>query len=199
MEDMKKLNTQKLYAAWGTTREEHLAKMKKFFEKKEAEGRKFIEEYERKAAEEAATVVLAVPAEKRAAARRPAAAAAKERASKGKKILKLAITKDELTDLEKRIAELLIGRQSRGKRRAGRVDRHKIAAELHTKGLEHLELKRLELDAPVTLESLGDMILLPEARLVGKRRAKGKYMRGAKAAGKGGIKARAAKGRRGRR
>lgn len=46
MEDNTNLNTQELYAAWGTTREEHLAKMKKLIERKNAEARQRLAERE---------------------------------------------------------------------------------------------------------------------------------------------------------
>lgn len=232
MEDISKLSTQELYAAWGTTREEHLAKMKKFIEQKEAEGRKFIEEYERKAAEaeKAEMVVLAEPAEKQAAAGRPAAAAAaaEESASKELNNPKFVIPEDFIAKLEKQIADLLSARMPKAKRRIGRdrwqrqrkerkakeglnespfvlpvrekplYVRSKIAAKLRDRGLKHLELKGLESLSSVASEILPDSLVLPEAHLLGKRSAKGKTARGVKAAGKPGIKARAAKGRRGR-
>lgn len=78
MEDINKLSTQELYAAWGTTREEHLEKMKKLIEREETEARKVIEDYKRRKAAEAETeaaetLELAEPAEQRVPAR-PAAA-----------------------------------------------------------------------------------------------------------------------------
>lgn len=119
MEEKTNISAQELdelYAAWGTTREEHLAKMKKLIARKSAEAHKRLDEAE--AAKQSAEIVeLAEPAEKRAAAK------PKET------VIKLVLTKDEVASIEDQVAQFLKERIAKPSREYATKERQKIAAE----------------------------------------------------------------------
>ena len=134
MEEKTNISAQELdelYAAWGTTREEHLAKMKKLIARKSAEAHKRLDEAE--AAKQSAEIVeLAEPAEKRAAAK------PKET------VIKLVLTKDEVASIEDQVAQFLKERIAKPSREYATKERQKIAAEQYMNLVAQLKEQRPE-------------------------------------------------------
>ena len=171
MEEKTNISAQELdelYAAWGTTREEHLAKMKKLIARKSAEAHKRLDEAE--AAKQSAEIVeLAEPAEKRAAAK------PKET------VIKLVLTKDEVASIEDQVAQFLKERIAKSiahkeKPAKGRLKRHRLFGK---PSREYATKERQKIAAEQYMNLVAQLKeQLPETTtgLVAKRRTRGESM-----------------------
>jgi len=172
MEEKTNISAQELdelYAAWGTTREEHLAKMKKLIARKSAEAHKRLAEAE--AAKQLAEIVeLAEPAEKRAAAK------PKET------VIKLVLTKDEVASIEDQVAQFLKERVAKSiahkeKPARGRLKRHhlfgKPSREYATKERQEIAAEQYKNLVALLKEQRPEMF---SSKLVAKRHTRGETM-----------------------